>query len=230
MFPRFAVTFLALSTLPYHAAQSSSSPPRDGFLAMVSKHLDATSGHLRRNLNLADEQDVDVCQLVERHLGNGFTAEASGNCNCQGNLTDTLWLECSFDNVCEDDICASIDVNVTLSDILDDNGLFGEDPKMYMEACVDTNVDFLEKMCVGLDFAKPDFFVPEHCSFSYGSLECDCKVDPSDNCYEFDCSSVVPSPLDQAIVADTCKTVDIGESINVAMFLPSLQDLPKEAY
>jgi hypothetical protein len=106
----------------------------------------------------------------------------------------------------------------------------GEDPKMNMEACVDTNVDMLEKMCLGLDFAKPNFFVPEHCSFSYGSRECVCKIDPSNDCYEFDCSSVVPSPLDQTIVSDTCKTVDIGESINVAVFLPSLQDLPKEVY
>lgn len=140
-------------------------------------------------------------------------------------VTAILLLNCSFVDVCELDICASIGVNVTLSGIINENGDIGEDPKMDMEACVDTNVEFLEKMCLRLDFAKPDFFVPIDCSFTYGSMECNCKVDPSEGCYDFDCSFVVPAPLNRAIVPDACKTVNITEQSLDAKTL-----LPKEVY
>jgi hypothetical protein len=221
MFLKFAVAFLGL------AWPCNSQASRKGFLSMVSQKLEYTSGHVRRELASyhGGQPDFDVCQLVEVQLGEAFIEGATGKCDCKGNLTDTLSLKCAFDNVCPagiDEFCANIQVNTTLSGILDENGGFGSDPKMDIRACVQTNVDLLKEMCLGLDFAKPDFFLPSDCSFTYGGKDCHCKIDKSVPCYDFDCSSVVPVELADVIIADTCKKVDMTEGSDVTMFIPAL--------
>jgi hypothetical protein len=228
MFQKLAVTALVLAAWSSHAVQASSP---EGFLSSLSKHLEETSGHIRRGLASPPRNGnpFDVCDLVERHLGGDFIAGADGGCDCQGDLTETMSLTCDFENVCEDGICASIQVNATLAGIMEEGGGFGKDPKLSMDACVITDVDFLEEMCLSVEFSKPDFFLPTECSFAYGGKECDCKIDKAESCYSFDCSSVVLSPsLAKGMISHTCKSVDLSKGGSASMFLPALKDLPDE--
>jgi hypothetical protein len=132
--------------------------------------------------------------------------------------------------VCDgsDILCADIDVNITLTGILDERGRLGRDPKVNVSACVDPDMDELEQMCLTLDFAKPEFFLPSACSFSYGGTQCVCVIDDTVPCYDFDCSSALPEPMNTYIVSKTCKTVDVTESgiLDVSVFLPALADFP----
>ena len=203
---------------------------------MVAKRMSSTPNHLRRSLWALQQEgnDFDICDLVQKHLGEDFSTEISsvgsgeGPCECKGSLSDTVSLACSFEDVCEEDLfCATVDVNVTLTGMVNENGGLGKDPQMGVDACVETDVDFLEKMCLELEFAKPNFFVPEDCSFSYGEKKCLCDIDPKKNCYQFDCSSEVPAFLEDSIVADKCKTVHLGRDSNVNMLLPALKGLPE---
>lgn len=103
----------------------------------------------------------------------------------------------------------------------------GRDPKVNVAACINPEVVDLETMCLTLDFAKPKFFLPSACSFSYGETECVCVIDDSVPCYDFDCSSSLPDPLDKYIVSNKCKKVDLSENVlDVSVFLPALADLP----
>jgi len=236
MFHRRSALFLALSAWPCYAHDSD---PRRGLLKSITKELEASSGHLRRNLKLHHDHNhdhnlgtFDACHLVSQHFGEDFlSGTTTGGCKCDGSLEGTLTLDCDFENVCDDTgiLCATVDVNVTLTNVLDENGKFGKDPKMSLASCVDTNIDLLDKMCLDMEFAQPDFFLPSACSFSYGDEKCICKIDDSIPCYDFDCSEVVTSTaMARMLVSDSCKTVDLSGRNGVSMFLPALSGLHSE--
>lgn len=210
---------LALALNLHYAAATTEKP---GFMDMVTQKLEEASGNLRRSLSAPGAGDVDICDLFHLHLGNPFRLHRPrGDCKCEGTLAETTTLECAFDHVCDSDLCAQIQINASLSHIIDPNspnpfGL-GVDPEMKVSACVDTDLDELEEMCLDLDFAKPHFFWPKECSFSYGEQECVCVMDHNDNgipCYAFDCSKVVPQDLAAVVVANTCKAIDLSSPIS----------------
>jgi len=203
-------------TIDSHCAMATSD--KEGFMDMVTHKLERASGNLRRSLSAADPGDFDMCDLVHLHFRNPFRLnKPRGDCKCEGTLAETTTLECAFDHVCDGNLCAQIQINTTLSHIVDPNSpnpfQLGADPEMKVSACVDTNRDELEEMCLELEFAKPQFFWPKDCSFSYGEHECVCVMDRNDNgipCYAFDCSEVVPRDLAGIVVANTCKAIDLS--------------------
>ena len=209
---------------------------REGLMAMVHKKLDISSRNLRGQVFLTEDPSAanpmyDICDMVENHLGDAFQGTSkTGHCDCSGSLMTTTNVSCHFDHVCNgsDTICADIDVHVTLTGILNEQGRFGTNPKVNVSSCIDPEMVELEKMCLTLDFAKPDFFLPSACSFSYGGTECVCVIDDdSVPCYDFDCSSVLPDPLGKYIVSNTCKKVDLADSgLDVSVLLPALADFP----
>ena len=249
------VTFMALAVQPGYALEHDDNYGGEGLVQSIQTRLEASSGNLRRNLiNHHSNNDAgvfDACHLVSQHFGNDFLSNkshhhhkknhhvGSGGCNCDGNLNGELTLHCDFKDVCDSVLCASVNVSVTLTDVLDDNGRFGNDPKMNLASCVDTDQDFLETMCLDMDFAKPDFFLPSACSFSYGDKQCICEVIDDDSspfgvpCYKFDCSQVAfDIPTDQETPTDTsmarllksdnCKAVDLSRKNDASILLPAL--------
>jgi hypothetical protein len=232
MFRGLSVLFLALSAWSCYSRDDASR----GLLKSIANELETSSGNLRRNLKLQHDHKMeafDACHLVSQHFGEDFLSGTSttGGCKCDGSLDDTLTLDCDFENVCDDVgiLCATVDVNVTLTNVLDENGSFGKDPKMSLASCVDTNVDFLDKMCLEMEFAKPEFFLPSACSFTYGNEKCICKIDDLFPCYDFDCSEVATSTaMARMLVSDSCKTVDLSGKNGVSMFLPALSELHGE--
>jgi hypothetical protein len=230
MFRNLSVLFLALTAWPCYSREDARG---EGLLKSISNELEASSGNLRRELSMHHGQKkeaFDACHLVSQHFGEDFlSGTTTGGCKCDGSLSDILTLDCDFENVCDDAgiMCATVDVKVTLTNVLDENGLFGKDPKMSLASCVDTDKEILEKMCLHMDFAKPDFFLPSACSFSYGDEKCICKIDESIPCYDFDCSEVATSTaMARMLVSDSCKTVDLSGKNGVSMFIPALSDLP----
>lgn len=223
------VAFLSLGAKHALAKDFSTSK---GFMAMVHKKLEFSTGNLRRGLaQKSVGQDIDICDLVDLHFGDRFHSQSpDGACECNGTLTDTTTLRCRFDDVCDDFgvLCADIQVNATLADILDESGAPGTDPKMNVSACVDTDAEGLEQMCLELDFARPEFFLPSECSFSYGGKDCVCTIDKNVPCYEFNCTGVLPEPFDKYIVANTCKKVSWDDGPDPSVFLPALAGQPDD--
>ena len=233
MFQKSMVALLVTGIIVVSAVEIPSG--REGLLAMVTKKLDISSRNLRSKAFLTEDPSAestffDICGMVENHVGDAFQESSkTGHCDCSGSLRGTTNITCHFDHVCDgsDTICADIDVHVTLTGILNEQGRFGANPKVNVSSCVDPDLDELEKMCLTLDFAKPDFFLPSACSFSYGGTECVCVIDDTVPCYDFDCSSVLPDPWGKYIVSNTCKKVDLTDTgLDVSVFLPALADFP----
>lgn len=201
---------------------------KESFLSMIQQRLDTPKKNLRsRVLSLQHENldDIfDVCDLVQDHfeeallLGDKSSAGSSrSNCDCSGTLKDTTEIQCSFHDVCDDFdlLCADIDLNVTLTGILDEQGRPGLDPNVHVSSCIDTDMVQLEKMCLSMDFSKPDFFLPSACSFSYGDSKCVCVIDDTVPCYNFDCSSA-----GKDLMSNTCQNLPLtgnGLDFNVLL-------------
>lgn len=209
---------------------SSASNDASQLVSEIQKKLNQASGNLRRGLSKLHEggSDIDICEFVELHFATPFrSGPPKAMCDCQGTLATTTTLNCNFEDVCDDYdvLCVDLQVNATLAGILDDAGNLGPNPKMGFSACMDMEspVPLPEPLCLSMDFSKPDFFLPNDCSFSFGGNECVCVVDKSVPCYEFDCSSVVPG-----IASKSCQEVDLSKVIDPMVLVPMLGDLPKD--
>jgi len=225
----------------------------EGLMAMIQKKLDILGSRNLRStiflLSIDNEEDdnadaksvknkdpFQICDMVELFLGDFFQGQdplKGGHCDCSGNLVNATHVVCDFPHVCDemmdDSLCADMAINVTLTGFLDEHGRFGPDPKVNISACMEPDLPNIEMMCLTMDFMKPKFFFPTACSFSYGEKECVCVIDDEVPCYDFDCSSALPDPLDMYIVSNKCKKVDLSENgLDVSVFLPALADFPSD--
>ena len=217
---RIAAT-LGLVLVGMASATPESSTKRLLVANTAARNLQATAKHLlQENVVLMQQQQKqvqkgwDVCHAVQDYLGtaSGIGQDVVTSCVCQGDLMDTISMDCNFDHVCDDSgVCSDIEVNATLSH------LFGSDTMMSIETCVDSDDPTLEKLCFGLDFAKPHFFTPDSCTATYGGRDCDCTVNGWQidvNCPDFPPSSYTLEGLDDGSSHDAMTIV-----------LPVLQDL-----
>mmetsp|Transcript_2393 Transcript_2393/g.3400 ORF Transcript_2393/g.3400 Transcript_2393/m.3400 type:complete len:279 (+) Transcript_2393:17-853(+) len=238
-FNKVAILFATfLSCMPQGLANSAlrtsnhALPDAKRLLSKLHSSVQDGAENVRRNLQDDTINDgMDTCLLIEALFGEDFVdGPMNGSCDCEGMLTETFLLSCTYENICHDELeslCADLQVNITLEDVIDPAGGFGQDPTMDLDVCMDVNVEFLEIMCVHFDFEQPDFFEPDSCEFKYGGEQCLCTVEP---CFAFDCDDVVPDALKGEIKSSECQYVNLEMqgTEDVQMFLPALATLPDE--
>ncbi|KAL3905851.1 MAG: hypothetical protein SGARI_004265, partial [Bacillariaceae sp.] len=195
---------------------------------------------------LAGESQETFCSYMEEgmdfeDLGEG----AEGECTCSGTIQDTIDLQCSFTNICDDleEYCGDISFGITMSNLLDEEGELSDEATLDIKACVDVDVTWLEEICFTMTYAGLVLDVPTSCSVTYDGQLCSCTIDTVDieggtfdmevPCVMWSCQEVVPALLKPYMVQDTCNapsTMDeeAGPANPAVASLNSLEQIPEE--
>jgi hypothetical protein len=189
--------------------------------SLFAVNEDGSGGRRIQQDMFADDQSV--CDYIEATMGAGFLeGDVEGSCTCTGDVSDTLELSCSMDQICEpgsadtEPICASMDFTIKMSGLMNENGDdLGDNPTLDMSICVDMDLDWFEELCFTMNYSGMDMLAPAGCGLTYGGEDCICLVDTVDfgddntfgmevPCFTWDCTEVVPEPLVDYMYFSTC--------------------------
>ena len=177
----------------------------NGFKLGLKKLTDNVHlAHARRSLLWGDlASDVGFCSILEKAVDMSEDFGAAGDCTCEGTLADGFSLSCDFEDVCNELVCGSLNVDFS----------FDMDGSISVGVCIDFADDEYAKTCFTYEGRNEPT-----CTATYDDKDCLCSID-EDYCLSLNCSA----HLDGA-VTDYCQEVKMGDDLaDASMLLPKFE-------